>query len=368
MFGEFSHDCHEIHHFPALGPATGFFPRPSLKSNLPGGMCADKMITLMKANNTILMISLVILSAGGLANAAEKDEILLLSFFRDNGQDGVFLAASEDGLNFKALNDDKPVMKPADWEGQRLTRDPSMVFHDGKFHAVWTSNWNGNCFGYAESADLVHWSQPVKVEPFPAALQQPGNVWAPEICWDPVQKNYLIFWSSTLDKRGHRIYGTRTADGKTFSAAKIFLDPKYSCIDGMMALDETATTKRWVLVYKNEEARTRGGKNLRLATAPADFSQPWSLVETPVAGPGSTVRPHEMAEGPSLLKRDNIWYLYWDAFANGHYSLATSTDLKNWTDRTAELKLPPNPRHGTVSRVPRHAVGWLSKPKAQDKL
>jgi len=177
-------------------------------------------------------------------------------------------------------------------------------------------------------------------------------------------ENDLIFWSSTLESGGHRIYATRTSDGKTFSEAKVFLDPKYSCIDGMMALDENVAAKRWVLVYKNEEEPSKGGKNLRLATALADFSQPWSLVETPVAGPGSTMRPHEMAEGPSLLKRDNLWYLYWDAFANGHHSLATSTDLKNWTDRTAELQPPPNPRHGTVSRVPRSAVGWLSKPPA----
>lgn len=157
-------------------------------------------------------------------------------------------------------------MKPADWEGQRLTRDPSMVFHDGKLHAVWLSNWNGNCCGYAESADLVHWSQPLKVESFPAAFQQPGNVWAPGICWDPLQKNDLIFWSSTLDSPGHRIYGTRTSDGKTFSEAKVLLDPKYRCIDGMMALDETAATKRWVLVYKNQKDPAKGGKNLRLAT------------------------------------------------------------------------------------------------------
>ena len=310
--------------------------------------------------------------------AAESGDVLVLSFFRDNGQAGIFLAASEDGLHFTALNKDQPVMKPAKWPDQNLTRDPSMVYHNGKFHAVWTSNWKGRCFGYAESTDLLHWSEPVKVQPFPGSLSkedQPRNVWAPEICWDPVQKNYAIVWSSTTERESrngdgssmdgkdgawdHRLFITRTADGKSFSTAKLFFDLKFCCIDGMMALDESTGGKRWVLIFKNEQEVKLGGKNLRLATAPADFSQPWSLVAAPLAGPGSSVRPIEMAEGPSLLRWKGEWYLYWDAFANGHYSLATSTNLQDWTDRTAELQLPPHPRHGTVFRAPRDVVTAL---------
>jgi hypothetical protein len=34
-------------------------------------------------------------------------DVMLFSYFRDNGKDGVFLATSEDGAEFKALNDDK---------------------------------------------------------------------------------------------------------------------------------------------------------------------------------------------------------------------------------------------------------------------
>jgi len=300
----------------------------------------------------------------GHCRAAESDEVLVLSFFRDNGQAGIFLAASEDGLRFTPLNNDQPVMKPAPWEGQQLTRDPSIVFHEGTFHAVWTTSWKGNCFGYAESKDLVNWSAPVQVEPFPAT-QKPRNTWAPEICWDEVQKNFMIFWSSTVGPLGHQIFVTRTADGKKFSEAKLFLDQKFSCIDGMLALDESANPQRWVLVYKNEETIAKSGKNLRLATAPADFSKPWVDAAQPIVGPGASVRPKEMAEGPSLLKWRGSWYLYWDAFASKHYSLASSTDLKTWTDRTAELQMPPHPRHGTIFHAPRAAVGWLKKAVAE---
>lgn len=303
--------------------------------------------------------------------ATTRDEVLILSYFRDNGQDGIFLAWSEDGVHFMPLNEDKPVMKPGPWPGQNLTRDPSMVYRGGKFHAVWTSNWSGRWFGCAESEDLRTWSDPVKVQPFPESLPQkerPGNVWAPEICWDPVQKNYAVVWSSATGRTaGHRLYISRTADLKTFTEAKLFLDQGFNCIDGMMVFDPQGSSRarngRWLMVLKNELEVKDGGKNLRLTTAPADFSKPWAPVSKPMAGPGSSIRGNEMAEGPSLLKWKGQWFLYWDAFANGHYCLATSTDLETWTDRTAELKLPPHPRHGTVFVAPRSAVAWLNTSK-----
>ena len=78
-------------------------------------------------------------------------------------------------------------------------------------------------------------------------------------------------------------------------------------------------------------------------------------------GPGTKVRPESMCEGPSLLKTKEGWDLYWDSPLIKTYAMASSTDLINWTDHTAELQLPEHPRHGTVFRAPRSAVGWLQK-------
>ena len=97
-----------------------------------------------------LILTLMCMLGGSLA-AAENDRILIFSFFRGNGQAGVYLAASDDGVKFTPL---QPVMKPSPWEGQNLTRDPSIVFHDGKFHAVWTTNWLGNCWLVAQCPEL----------------------------------------------------------------------------------------------------------------------------------------------------------------------------------------------------------------------
>ena len=36
-------------------------------------------------------------------------------------------------------------MYPVPWEKQNLTRDSSIVYHAGEFHAVWTTSWKGDC-------------------------------------------------------------------------------------------------------------------------------------------------------------------------------------------------------------------------------
>jgi hypothetical protein len=310
-----------------------------------------------------------------LASAAAADgDVLFFSFFRGNGEAGTYLAWSEDGVKFAALNNDQPIFPPAPWPGQNLTRDPSILYRDGKFHAVWTSSWKGRVFACAESPDLVRWSEPVKVQPFPDSLpaeDQPQNIWAPEIHWDPAQENYAILFSSTMERESrdgdgsnnngkdggndHRIYITRTADGKTFTPAALFFDQGFSVIDAQITPDGG----RWVMAIKHEQEIPLGGKNLRLTFAPLDLSKPWSPASPPVFGPGSPIRPQEMVEGACLVKWNGQWHLYTDAFANRHYSLATSPDLKTWTDHTDELVMPPNnPRHGTIFRAPRSAVGF----------
>lgn len=302
---------------------------------------------------------------------ATNDEVWIFAFYRHPGATGIYLASSEDGLHFTPLNNDAPVMPPPQWpDKQNLTRDPSVIYHDGKFRVVWTSFHRGRCLGYAESPDLVHWSEPVKVKPFPEALppeQQPKNIWSSQICWDPAQQNYMINTSSRIGTNGQRIFLTRTPDGKTFGNAQPLLDPGFDCIEGMMALEPQAAGGRWVMFFKNEAPATNGGKNLRFATAPMDFSQPLAVHPTPVAGTGTKLRSESMSEGPCLVKTKTGWNLYWDIPLIDSYGAASSTDLTNWVDHTAELQLPAHCRHGSVFLAPRSAVGWLQKPAAADK-
>jgi hypothetical protein len=322
--------------------------------------------------------------------AETADEpVMLFSYFRDNGQAGVFLAAAGDGSEFKALNEDKPIFTPPDWPGQKLTRDPSILHHDGLFRMVWTSNWTGRIFGYAESKDLVHWSEPVQVRPFPDSLpgdQQPVNVWAPEIHHDPVKDDYFILFSSTIPRErddadasnnngkprsqyDNRVHITRTKDFKTFSDAKVFFDRDFASIDAVMKPDPASG--RWAMVIKcsrDESLEKMPGRNLWLTfTAGKDTERPdFGPLQGPIAGNHSPMfsdpSPRKsMAEGPSLLRHKDLWWLVWDEPAGGHLQLATSPDLVKWTHRKG-VKFPPRAQHGTAFLAPQGSVGWLKDP------
>jgi len=70
----------------------------------------SKPQTIKQAMNkiTLLALSSLLLAPLAALQAADTDDILLFSFFRDNGQAGIYLAASDDGLHFTPLNNDQP--------------------------------------------------------------------------------------------------------------------------------------------------------------------------------------------------------------------------------------------------------------------
>ena len=42
----------------------------------------------------------------------KEDEVFLISYFKNNGEDGLHLAYSHDGLKWEALNNDKSILTP----------------------------------------------------------------------------------------------------------------------------------------------------------------------------------------------------------------------------------------------------------------
>ncbi len=293
--------------------------------------------------------------------------MFVFSYFLDNGEAGVYLATSDDGLIYKSVNAGKPVMCPPDWSGQNITRDPSIIYHDGLFHMVWTTQWHGDIFGYSSSPDLKEWSQAKIISPFAADSDlYPLNVWAPELHFDPVRGDFFIIFSSTIQKKGNpvstektrdnRLYIVRTVNFEEYSDAELFFDPGYHVIDGQLAFDinSKGSDARWIMIFKNEV-----NTNLWQATRDVDMKKDWQIVSSPIIGSGSPVRADEPAEGPTLLKDGERWLLYWDAFSSGHYGVAQSTDLDTWTDLTESLIMPvAHPRHGSFIQVAKQNVGW----------
>ena len=107
----------------------------------------------------------------------------------------------------------------------------------------------------------------------------------------------------------------------------------------------------------HEMAEKDGGKNLRLTFANSMQGPFKTQLGPPIVGAGTDI-VNQMGEGPTLFKRDGVWYLYWDAPGSEFsYCLATSRDLKSWKNRSPELSLPAEQmRHGTVLFAPRNSI------------
>ena len=325
---------------------------------------------MIRRRQVALAAALALAMAAATGQAQER-EVFLLPYFLGNGETGIYLTYSTDGLDFQWLNGGKPVLAAPKWPEENLTRDPSILYHDGVFHMVWTTSWWSRSIGYARSKDLLHWSDPQRVDIW-RGREDVRNTWAPELHWDPEQREFLILWSTTVDAEltdndgtgnphdlDHRTYASRTQDFKAFTIPKLFYSPRnpeLSVIDPYIAHDDRNTEDRaddrWVMVIKNEMPPERGGKNLRLVFSKRMQGPYDAKLGPPIVGAGTSI-VNQMGEGPSLLKHNRQWLLFWDAPGSSFsYCLATSKDLVTWTNRSAELKLPAKQmRHGTVVRA-----------------
>lgn len=273
---------------------------------------------------------------------------LVFAFFRSNGETGVFLAGSRNGLNWQELNGGKAVILPP--EKDALMRDPYVTRGpDGRFHMIWTWSWTAPFIGYSSSADLKHWA-PVKKIPVFSGVEGVRNVWAPEMAWDRKQKHWVIFWASTIEGRftetldsverglSHRIYSMTTRDFESFTEPKVWFDPGHPVIDSTVVQDG----KRWLMVYKDERVRPLK-KHLLMAEAPG-LGGPWR--------PFGEAFTEAWSEGPSILKVDGRWHVYYDHYRDpAGYRLMVSDDLKTWREETDRLKMPEKPKHGSFLRV-----------------
>jgi len=284
---------------------------------------------------------------------------LIFSSFRGNGEDGLHLAWSQDGYTWTPLKNDKPLLRPE--VGGGLMRDPQILQGpDGTFHMVWTTAWNKHGIGYANSKDLIHWSQQklldvMKNEP------QARNVWAPELFYDAAHKQFMIFWASTIpgrfpaaDKTGddgynHRIYFTVTSDFERLEPAKLLYEHGFNVIDATIVQDG----KRFLMFLK-DETRHPPAKNLRLATADAPTG--------PYGPPSAPITGKYWAEGPTAIKLGDRWFVYFDRYTEHRYGLVTSKDLVHWDEESDKVRFPAGHRHGSVLCVRPEVLEGLRKP------
>ncbi len=296
-----------------------------------------------------------------------EKEILLFSFFKGDSKDGLHLAYSEDGLTWTELNNSSSFLIP-DVGKDKLMRDPSIAQDkNGIFHMIWTTGWWDQGIGYAYSKDLINWSEQQNI-PVMENYEGTKNCWAPELFFDADSDLFYIFWASTVEgllpdletiesEKGlnHRQYYTTTKDFKSFSETKLFYDPDFSVIDGIILKKDSL----YYLFVKNENSLP-AEKNIRFTSnnKPYDFPKETSA---PITG-------DYWAEGPAVFQKDDYVYVYFDKYREHTFGAIRSKDMKEWTDISDSIKLPKGLRHGTIFKVNESIINILKEYSSKNSL
>ena len=294
-----------------------------------------------------------------ISTAQNGSPVYLFSYFKNNGQDGLHLAYSKDGYTWTSLKNDSSFLKPTAGK-DKLMRDPCIIKGaDGKFHMVWTVSWNEDGIGYASSTDLIHWSEQ---QYLPVMRHEPTvlNCWAPEIFYDAASRTYMIYWASTIPGRypatdssgdgkyNHRMYYVTTEDFVNYSPTKLLYNDGFTVIDATIQKNG----KQYVMFLK-DETKIPPQKNLRIATSNT-LTGGYSKPSAPITG-------KYWAEGPTVLKIDKNWIVYFDKYTQHQYGAVTSTNLQTWTDISDKVSFPKGLRHGTVFTVNQAEFDKLTK-------
>lgn len=286
----------------------------------------------------------------------DRDYIFLYSYFKGHG-DGLHLAWSRDGYVWKALNDDQPFLLP-EIGPEKLMRDPFVLLgQDGHFHLVWTAGWHGRGIGYASSPDLITWSS----QQWLGVMEHEHgtrNCWAPEIFYDELSGEYIIYWASSIPGRfpqtdhmgddglNHRMYCVTTHDFRSFSKAKLFFDAGFNVIDATLVRDGD----RYVLFMKDETLNPCQ-KNIRLSVSDKIFGG-FKEVSPPLTG-------SYWAEGPSAIKLNGSWIVYFDKYKLNRIGAVISGDLLHWQDISDQVEFPSGAQHGSAIKVPLDMLSHL---------
>jgi len=282
----------------------------------------------------------------------------LMTSFGEPGGNGLRLALSTDGYRWSALNQDRIVLTP-EVGAAKCLRDPSIGLDaQGTFHIVWTLAWGAQPdkgIGYVCSKDLIHF-EPQKMIPVMENEPETTLVWAPELFWDEVQQQWMIFWASTVKGKfpetlqvvdgnlNSRIYYTTTKDFEHFQPSKLLFGPRE-----MMAIDPCIlhpAPEKYIMFVKGD--RAEAPKSGFFAATATRAEGPYTLDPRIISAPN-----HGGDEGPTAMKIKDEYLLYFGCVSAGNICGAyRSKDLSRWEDCTAQMVPLPGYRHGTVIEIP----------------
>lgn len=274
----------------------------------------------------------------------------ILSFFGGNdNQQKLHLGYSYDGLNWSALNGGNTVLPTTIGNGN--VRDPFIMRKkDGSFGIIATQGWDTSQIYLWDSEDLVTYTnERLKTVTNSAIAGLTGSrAWAPEASYDPINDEYIVYWSDPYANGNNgATYANTSKDLQNFSDPFVLFDAGYMIIDANIIKYKGT----YYMVFKDERGNnTDGGGGKFILMAKSDSLEPdtfkqytGAITEAPV-------------EGPFLFKvnGEDKWYHYYDYFNEHKFGVSVSTNLASgqWTFLGKSSTMPTdNVQHGGVIAV-----------------
>ncbi|MEA5027107.1 MAG: LamG-like jellyroll fold domain-containing protein [Erysipelotrichaceae bacterium] len=254
------------------------------------------------------------------------------------------LAYSYDGLHWTKLSTEQAILT-SDLGTQRV-RDP-FIGRDkaGNFIILATQGWDEPAIFVWFSEDLITFSDHhlLLITQHDDSLDLTGDrAWAPEMTYDPITDQYLIYFSDPRGADTGCLYYVTTQDFMTVSYDQILLTTDYPIIDGTL---QVIDGQYWMF-FKDNYAQS-----VYMASSYQLLSGSWEVFDD------EFISLKRYIEGPFLIELpDNEYYLYVDSYKKQEFYVAKITQLGDnsdfsWLDAD-HYQLPKDDvRHGSVIAV-----------------
>jgi arabinoxylan arabinofuranohydrolase len=298
------------------------------------------------------------------SGSADKDFAgYLFTYFKGNTikDESLCYAISTDGYNYRALNNNEPVIDSKMISSTGGIRDPHILRgEDGRsYYMVLTDmtsskGWDSNrAMVLMKSTDLLNWKHTViNIQQRYKGQEDLKRVWAPQTIFDPAARKYMVYWSMKHGNGPDIIYyAYANSDFTGFeSSPAVLFQPKNGkgCIDG----DIINKNGLFYMFYKTEG----NGNGIRLAITDSLSSGKW------IEQAGYKQQTRDAVEGSGVFKlnRSDKYILMYDVYGKGKYQFCESYDLDKFKVIDQDVKMDFHPRHGTIIPVSRKELKALT--------
>ncbi len=290
----------------------------------------------------------------------------LFAYFEGSGekykQEQLRFGVSADGINWFALNDNKPIIPSEDISQTGGIRDPYIMRgEDSKtFYMVATdmfthkNGWGANPgIVMLKSNDLINWNHGIidLAKAYPDKFSNVQWVWAPQCIYDPTADKYLVYFTVRF-KNDLKLDFYCAYANEDFTALEsepvMMFRAKYGAIDGDIIYEDGLYHFFFKGNTKDENGKEfeNGIQQAIGKTLQGPWTEDFKYIDYYAKKP-------TVVEGSGIFKHNETgeYILMYDLYTNLRYEFQRSKDLFEFTNTPESFTKNFNPRHGTVMSI-----------------